>query len=92
MPSIWPTEWLEERPQAFFISVYRVGAVWRLQVCETGYTASERLNPRRIIEIEIPEDRAAHVGTNRELLAEVASMMLDFADGIAPDVTALASL
>lgn len=92
MPSIFPTEWLEERPTSFFVSVYRVGSSWRLQVCETGYTASERLNPRRIIEIEVPEDRAAHVGTNRELLAEVASILLDFADGIAGGVTALASL
>lgn len=92
MPSIFPTEWLEERPTSFFVSVYRVGKVWRVLIAETGYTMSERLNSRRIIEVDIPEDRAAQMSTNRELLAEMASIMLDFADGIAGNVTALSSL
>ena len=82
MSSPNPPEWLEERPTAFFISVYRMGRTWRVVVFETGYTMSERLHPHQVAELVIPEDRAALLGTNRELLAEVAAMAIDLADGI----------
>lgn len=92
MPSEPLSEWLEERPTAFFVSVYRVGRVWRVLVAETGYTMSERLNARRVAEIDIPEDRATQLRTNRELLSEMASILIDVADGIPVGSPVLSSL
>ena len=82
MSSTPERDWLEERAQPFYITVYRVGKIWQVAVCESGYTMAERLNPRTVTLMHIFEDRAALLGTNRELLAEVASMVIDFADGI----------
>ena len=82
MSSTPEREWLEERAQPFFITVYRVGKMWQIAVCEAGLTMAERLNPHTVVLMHIFEDRAALLSTNRELLAEVASMTLDLADGV----------
>jgi len=80
-------EWLGERPTPFTITVSRLGAAWYVTLWDLGYTMSERLNPRQIAAQVIPEGRAAELRTNRELLAEMASMAIDLADGIRATTT-----